>query len=78
MAEDNTQVQPTLEEVNELLQEYEQYRERLVKDTVDAAKRAKMPKQETMAKLEPQLVKIDAAIEQLKAQKADLLAAEDR
>ncbi|MEL6250055.1 MAG: hypothetical protein AAFR15_18835, partial [Cyanobacteria bacterium J06627_15] len=52
--------------------EFEQDRERLVKDTMEAAKKAKMPKKDTMAKLEPELAKIDAALESLRSQQAEL------
>ncbi|MEO0458658.1 MAG: hypothetical protein AAF152_19055 [Cyanobacteria bacterium P01_A01_bin.114] len=66
--------QPTAQEVAELITEFETYRERLVNDTLDAAKRAKMSKKETMAKLEPELAKVDAALQQLRAQQAQLVA----
>lgn len=65
---DTAAPQVTIEEITELIIEFEKYRERLTNETLDAAKKAKMPKKETMAKLEPELAKIDAALAQLRAQ----------
>ena len=65
---ESTASQPTAQEVADLIVEFEQYRERLLNDTLDAAKRAKMSKKVTMAKLEPELAKIDAALKQLREQ----------
>ena len=62
------------EEVAAVLAEFEQYRQRLLDDTIAAAKKAKMPKSEVMAKLEPELAKIDGMIENLKQQYASLTA----
>ena len=70
--ESTTTDQSTAEEVAALIVEFEQYRERLLNDTFDAAKKAKMSKKETMANLEPELAKIDAALESLKAQQQAL------
>ncbi len=66
---------PTLEEINELITEFEQYRDRLVNDTLAVAKRAKMPKSSVMSQLEPELAHIDATLESLKQQQATLSAA---
>ncbi|MEL6136986.1 MAG: hypothetical protein AAFQ61_03300 [Cyanobacteria bacterium J06626_23] len=71
MSEPNTAANQA-EEIAEVIAEFEQYRERLVKDTMEAAKKAKMPKKDTMAKLEPELAKIDAALESLRSQQAEL------
>ena len=60
--------QVSIEEITELITEFEKYRERLTSETLDAAKKAKMSKKETMARLEPELAKIDAALVQLRAQ----------
>lgn len=68
------EVPSSAEEVAEVLAEFEQYRQRLVDDTIAAAKKAKMPKSEVMAKLEPELAKIDGMIETLKQQYASLTA----
>ena len=75
MAEDanqSVQTPDTAEEIAELLVEFEQYRQRLVDDTVAVAKKAKMSKSTVMEQLEPELAKIDAMIEGLKQRQANL------
>ena len=67
MAETSSQP-ATPEEIAEVIAEFEQYRERLVNDTMDAAKKAKLSKKKTMAQLEPQLAKIDATLKKLRSQ----------
>ena len=67
----------SIEEITELIAEFEKYRERLLNETLDAAKKAKMSKKETMAKLEPELAKIDAALLQLRTQLAELTQTSD-
>ncbi|QYO68314.1 hypothetical protein [Leptolyngbya sp. 7M] len=62
----------TAEELAEVIAEFEQYRERLVNETLETAQRAKMPKATVMAKLEPELAKIDAALQSLREQQATL------
>ena len=69
---DTAAPQVSIEEITELITEFEKYRERLMTETLDAAKKAKMSKKETMARLEPELAKIDAALTQLNAQLATL------
>lgn len=69
---DTAAPQASIEEITELITEFEKYRERLMTETLDAAKKAKMPKKETIARLEPELAKIDAALTQLNAQLAAL------
>ncbi len=64
--------QASIEEITELITEFEKYRERLTTETLDAAKKAKMSKKETMARLEPELAKVDAALAQLRTQLATL------
>lgn len=64
----------TAEDLAELIVEFEQYRDRLVNDTTEAAKKAKLSKKATMAKLEPQLADIDAKLQRLKEQHANLTA----
>lgn len=59
---------PSVEELKEVIQEFEQYRERLLHDSLETAKRAKMKKSDVMAQIEPELNKIDSALEQLRAQ----------
>lgn len=64
----------TAEDLAELIVEFEKYRERLVNDTLEAAKKAKLSKKVTMAKLEPQLADIDAKLARIREQKANLTA----
>ncbi len=60
----------TAEELAEVIQEFEQYRERLISDMTNAAQKAKLPKSKMMTKLEPELAQIDTALEKLRAQYA--------
>ncbi|WNZ26866.1 hypothetical protein HJG54_34465 [Leptolyngbya sp. NK1-12] len=62
----------TAAELAEVIAEFEHYRERLVNETLETAQRAKMPKATVMAKLEPELAKIDAALQSLREQQASL------
>ncbi|MEM9215919.1 MAG: hypothetical protein AAGD25_16440 [Cyanobacteria bacterium P01_F01_bin.150] len=64
----------TAEAIAETIAEFEQYRERLLNETLTAAKKAKMSKKETMANLEPELEKIDAVIQNLRAQHEAMVA----
>jgi archaellum component FlaC len=67
----NNTTTPTLEEINEILVELEQYRERLINDMTEAAKKAKITKSTMMQHIEPEVQDIDAKIaglHQLKAQ----------
>ncbi|MDF0553208.1 hypothetical protein [Kamptonema sp. UHCC 0994] len=61
-----------VEELAEVIAEFEQYRERLVNETMTAAQKAKLPQKAAMAKIEPELAKIDAGLETLRAQLAAL------
>ncbi|WP_375472202.1 hypothetical protein [uncultured Nostoc sp.] len=60
------------QDVAEVIAELEQYRERLVQETMETAKRAKLMKVNVMAKLEPELAKIDSALQDLRNQQAAL------
>ncbi len=51
-----------------MIAEFEQYRERLLNDTMEAGKKAKLSKSAVMAQLEPELAKIDGVINQLRQQ----------
>ena len=62
----------TSEDLAELIVEFEKYRDRLVNETTEAAKKAKLSKKATMAKLEPQLADIDAKLTRLREQQANL------
>ena len=66
------ETQVTAAELAELIAEFEKYRARLIDETTEAAKKAKLSKKATMAKLEPQLADIDAKLERLRSQKANL------
>lgn len=62
----------TAQDVAEVIAELEQYRERLVQETMETAKRAKLMRVNVMAKLEPELAKIDSALQELRNQQATL------
>lgn len=62
----------TAEEIETLIHEFEQYRERLVNDTLTTARKAKLPKSTVMAQLEPELARIDGALEALRQKQSDL------
>lgn len=64
----------TPEELNEVIAELEEYRERLVNDTLSMAQRAKIMKAQAMANLEPQLAQIDAQLELLRQRQAVITA----
>ncbi|NJK58500.1 MAG: hypothetical protein HC939_22225 [Pleurocapsa sp. SU_5_0] len=64
----------TAADLAELIVEFEKYRDRLISETTEAAKKAKLSKKATMAKLEPQLADIDAKLQRLKEQQANLSA----
>ncbi|MBD2579379.1 hypothetical protein [Oscillatoria sp. FACHB-1406] len=67
-----TQNLVTPEELAEVIQEFEKYRQRLIDEMTTAAKKAKLPKSKVMTKLEPQLAEIDAKLENLRSQHAML------
>lgn len=62
--------QATLEELTEIITELEQYRERLVNDTLAMAQKAKVMKGQAMTSLEPQLAQIDAQLQVLRQRQA--------
>ncbi|MBW4684178.1 MAG: hypothetical protein KME40_03580 [Komarekiella atlantica HA4396-MV6] len=63
----------TAQDLAEVIAELELYRERLVKETTEAAKRAKVMRVSLMGQLEPELAKIDSALEELRNQQASLM-----
>jgi len=65
--------QATPEELTEIITELEQYRDRLVTDTLAMAQRAKVMKTQAMASLEPSLADIDTRLEALRQQQAKSL-----
>lgn len=56
------------QEIIEVITEFEQYRERLINETMETAKKAKLMKKTVMAQLEPELERIDAIIQNLRMQ----------
>ena len=66
--------QATPEELTEIIAELEQYRQRLVNDTLSMAQRAKVMKAQALAHLEPNLAQIDAQIQALHERQAALTA----
>jgi hypothetical protein len=63
---------PTALELAEVITELEQYRERLLSETLENAKKAKMQKSAVMAQLAPELAKIDDLLKSLNEQQAAL------
>ncbi|MEL4896955.1 hypothetical protein [Crocosphaera sp. Alani8] len=64
--------QVTAEDLTEVIEQFEQYRERLLSETMTTAQRAKLPKKTAMAQIEPELAKIDATLLSLRQQHAQL------
>ncbi|HAC63782.1 MAG TPA: hypothetical protein DCF68_09645 [Cyanothece sp. UBA12306] len=64
--------QVTAEDLAEIIEQFEQYRERLLSETTTTAQRAKLPKKTAMAQIEPELAKIEAALLTLAQQQANL------
>ena len=60
--------QVSTQELAEVIAEFEQYRERLVNETLETGQRAKMSKAKVLAQLEPELAKIDAILQGLREQ----------
>lgn len=71
---DSPQTPVTVEELAEVIAEFEQYRERLINDTLTAAKKAKLSQKQAREKLEPQIAQLDAKLEQLRQQKDNMSA----
>jgi hypothetical protein len=61
----------TLDQLTEMIEALESYRERIVSDTLAMAQRAKIMKSQALANLEPNLAKIDATLESLRQQKSN-------
>jgi alkylation response protein AidB-like acyl-CoA dehydrogenase len=72
-SEPTSMEQATLQELAEMITELEQYRERLVHDTLSMAQRAKIMKAQALANLEPSLAQIDVQLEGLRQQQATLI-----
>jgi cytochrome c553 len=66
--------QITPQELSEIITELEQYRERLVNDTLSTAQRAKVMKAQAQALLDSNLAQIDATLAELRQRQAALTA----
>ena len=64
--------QDTIQELTEVIAELEAYRERLSNETLTMAKRAKLLRSKALSDLEPELTRIDATLEALRTQLAQL------
>ena len=62
----------TAQDLAAVIEEFEQYRERLLSETMKTAQRAKLPKKTVMAQIEPELAKIDTALLTLRQQLSEL------
>jgi hypothetical protein len=62
----------TVQDVVEVMEELKKYRERLVNNAMETAQRAKLKQSAAMAQIEPELEKIDAALQDLQIQQATL------
>jgi hypothetical protein len=64
----------TAQDLAEAIAELQAYRDRLFEETTAAAKKAKLSKAATMAKLDPELIPIDTMLQNLRAQHAAMVA----
>jgi hypothetical protein len=62
----NSIADATPQELAEMISELEQFRERIVNDTLATAQRAKVMKSQALATLEPNLAKIDSTLQTLR------------
>ncbi len=67
-----SQAETTAQEVAEVIAEFEQYRERLLSETIAASLYAKLPHTPALSIIEHELSQIDAALQNLRAQQAVL------
>ena len=58
----------TAEDLAEVIVEFEKYRDRLLNETLETAKKAKISKKTVMTQLQPQLDQIDSKLEALRTQ----------
>lgn len=68
----NSIEQATLEELASAIAELQEYRDRLVNETMTAAKKAKVMKAQAQGNLDPTLTKIDAMLTELRERQATL------
>ncbi|MFZ4730323.1 MAG: hypothetical protein ACOYMQ_16895, partial [Pseudanabaena sp.] len=66
----NSLEEATPQELAEMISELEQFRERIVNDTLATAQRAKIMKSQALATLEPNLAKIDTTLQTLRQQQS--------
>jgi hypothetical protein len=72
MTDSVTSTPITQKDLAEAITDLEQYRARLIDETLTTVQRAKLPKTKAMAHLEPELAKIDAILQSLHEQRANL------
>jgi len=58
----------TTQDIAEVIAELELYRDRLIEESTETAKKAKLTKSMLMAQLDPELAKIEAGLTQLRSQ----------
>jgi len=58
----------TTQDIAEVIAELELYRDRLIEESTETAKKAKLTKSMLMTQLDPELAKIEAALAQLRSQ----------
>ena len=61
-------------ELEDIITELQKYRDRLVHDTTEAIHKARLPKAKALAQMEPELMKIDAMMQEVRDRHAALLA----
>jgi len=61
-------------ELEEIVTELQKYRDRLVHDTTEAIHKARLPKAKALAQMEPELMKIDAMMQEVRDRHTALLA----
>jgi hypothetical protein len=62
------------QDLAEVIVDMQAYRDRLLNETLEAAKKAKLMKSQVMTQLEPQLVEIDNTLQLLRDKQASLVA----
>lgn len=73
-SEPTTTAEMSASELEEIITELQKYRDRLVHDTTEAIHKARLPKAKALAQMEPELIKIDAMLQDVRDRHAALLA----
>jgi len=73
-SEPTTTAEMSAIELEEIITELQKYRDRLVHDTTEAIHKARLPKAKALAQMEPELIKIDAMMQDVRDRHAALLA----